>query len=108
VTRPCLDCGALSDRTRCPAHEQRRNRARGSTTDRGYGAAHQQLRARWAPVVAAGDTRCARCQEVIQPDEPWDLGHDDTDRARYAGPEHARRCNRAAGGAQTPRGEGRS
>lgn len=67
---------------------------RPSTTERGYGAAHQLLRKRWAPVVARGGVRCARCHRLIPPDAPWDLGHDDQDRSRYSGPEHSR-CNRA-------------
>src|SRR5215207_10927405 len=32
----------------------------------------------------------AHCHPIT-PDEPWDLGHVDHDRSRYAGPEH-RKC----------------
>jgi|SoimicmetaTmtHAB_FD_contig_61_212222_length_1580_multi_2_in_0_out_0_2 hypothetical protein len=64
------------------------------TDARGYGHRHQQLRKRWALRVARGDVRCSRCDELIDPHEPWDLGHDDLDRRKYNGPEH-RRCNRA-------------
>lgn len=67
------------------------------TTARGYGHAHQKLRARLAPLVATGAVACARCGNPIAPTEQWDLGHDDLDRERYSGPEHAR-CNRATSG----------
>ena len=67
----------------------------GSTAARGYGREHRQLRARWAPKVAAGAVDCWRCGRCIEPGEPWDLGHDDDDRTVYRGPE-CRRCNRAA------------
>lgn len=67
------------------------------TAEAGYGARHQAIRAQWAPRVAAGTVHCARCGKIIEAGEPWDLGHDDTDRRRYQGPEH-RRCNRATKG----------
>jgi hypothetical protein len=44
--------------------------------------------------VAAGVVPCARCGELIGPGAPWDLGHLDGDRSRYAGPEHSS-CNRS-------------
>lgn len=60
-----------------------------------YGHTHQQTRKRWAPLVATGHVTCARCQQPIPPNTPWDLGHTD-DGTSYQGPEHAD-CNRAAG-----------
>lgn len=63
---------------------------------RGYTAAHDRERARWAPKVDAGLVDCARCAQLIEPGRPWDLGHTD-DRTGWSGPEHAA-CNRKAGG----------
>ena len=60
---------------------------------RKYGPVHRALRARWARRVAAGEVACARCGELIDPRDRWDLGHVDG-KLVYAGPEHAR-CNRA-------------
>jgi hypothetical protein len=45
--------------------------------------------------VNSGGVDCWRCGERIEVGEAWDLGHDDVDRSRWRGPEHAR-CNRAA------------
>jgi hypothetical protein len=67
-----------------------------STTASGYGWVHQQVRARWAPLVARGEVVCARCGRAIALGTPWDMGHSDFDRSVYSGPEH-RRCNRSAG-----------
>jgi hypothetical protein len=64
------------------------------TVARGYGATHKRLRARWKPLVDSGQVACARCGRTIAPGTPWDLGHVDSDRSQYAGPEH-QRCNRA-------------
>ena len=74
--------------------KEKRRRFRGSTAERGYGAAHQARRRALAPSVASGATKCSRCGEIIRPDEPWDLDHDNS-RRFYLGPSHSR-CNRAA------------
>lgn len=68
-----------------------------STTARGYGSQHQKLRARWAPFVAAGQVDCGRCGAPITSGQDWHLGHDDHDRTKYTGPEHAE-CNLSAAG----------
>lgn len=68
-----------------------------STTQRGYGSAHQAERRRWVPLVNAGLVNCWRCGKLIIPGTPWDLGHDDFDRSIYRGPEHPGE-NRRAGG----------
>jgi hypothetical protein len=67
-----------------------------TTTTRGYGAQHQQERAKWVAIVDAGDTKCARCHALIKADQAWDLDHND-DRTGYIGPSHVS-CNRSAGG----------
>lgn len=67
-----------------------------STTARGYGTAHKAERKRWEPIVAAGDAICTRCQEPIDPGEPFDLDHNE-DRTGYLGAAHVA-CNRRAGG----------
>lgn len=64
-----------------------------STTERGYGAAHQNERQRWARLVETGEATCHRCLNPIAPDEPWDLDHNDT-RTAYLGPAH-QACNRS-------------
>jgi hypothetical protein len=69
----------------------------GKTNERGYGAEHRALRARLAPQVALGLTACWRCGKPILAWQQWDLGHDDTDRTIYRGPEHRGTCNRRAG-----------
>jgi hypothetical protein len=81
---------------RCETCRRSNWRARGSSTQRGYGAEHRRLREAWRPTVNAGGVSCARCRELIDPAEPWDLGHDDDDptRTKYQGPEHVS-CNRA-------------
>lgn len=65
------------------------------TIRRGYDARHNRLRAQVKPQVEAGRITCWRCRKRILPGQPWDLGHHDTDRRAYMGPEH-RACNRGA------------
>jgi len=79
---------------RCTVHTRQADKQRGTRQARGYDANHDRLRAQWAPRVATGTIRCARCHTTIHPTDPWDLGHVPSDRTRYRGPEHAR-CNRA-------------
>lgn len=67
-----------------------------STTQRGYGTAHQATRKRWARRLKQGPIPCARCGKPIHHGDPWDLGHTD-DRTTWTGPEHVH-CNRSAGG----------
>lgn len=70
-------------------------RTNGTTTQRGYDAKHKAERKRLEPIVARGETPCARCGERIIPPEPWDLDHQ-PDRQGYLGPSH-QSCNRAEG-----------
>jgi hypothetical protein len=93
---PCLDCGRPGPRL-CTACSNGRSRARGTTTQRGYGATHQAERERWRPAVEAGEVDCGRCGKRLKATDEWDLGHSD-DRTKYLGPEHSRECNRAAAG----------
>lgn len=97
--RVCAEagCPTLVERGRCDEHRRKQEQRRGSSHARGYGRAHQAERERWVPLVSTGSVTCARCHEPIEPDTPWDLGHDDDDRTKYAGPEHAA-CNRATSG----------
>ena len=87
--------------TRCPEHQATHERARGTTTQRGYGGTHQAERARWKAILRTREVPCARCGNPIRPGAPFDLGHTD-DRAAWIGPEHPE-CNRSAGGASASR-----
>lgn len=96
--RVCAEpgCPTLTTSTRCPSHTRAKDKARGTRQERGYGAEHKAERKRWEPIVATGGVRCWRCEVLLDPKLPWDLGHKD-DRSGYAGPECVR-CNRATAG----------
>jgi hypothetical protein len=67
-----------------------------TTTQRGYGWQHQQLRAALLASYHPEDP-CWRCGHALGPwPELLDLGHVDGDKNRYAGLEH-RWCSRRAG-----------
>lgn len=103
--RVCLEpnCPTLTNGRRCAIHAAATDQARGRRQARGYGREHTELRAKWAPLVATGLVQCWRCLLLIPANEPWDLGHDDEDRTKYRGPEHAYKCNRAAAGRRSHR-----
>ena len=65
-----------------------------TTTERGYGWQHQQLRAALLAAYSPADL-CWRCRRPLGPDPSLlDLGHEDGDKTRYRGLEHSA-CNRA-------------
>jgi hypothetical protein len=85
----CLEpgCPVLSDKSRCPTHRRVRERARGSSTARGYGVDHRDLRATYQQRMDQGEAFiCWRGGEPIDPSN-WTLGHCDDDRTTYHGPE---------------------
>lgn len=104
VATLCLECGKPTRHgPRCEAHAhlaprstQRRDySARPSPADRGYGAAHQRERRRWACILeSAGSLPCPYCGEPVQHGTRWDLAHriDGDPTAGYLGPSH-HRCN---------------
>lgn len=103
--RVCLepDCPELIDvgNSRCIKHERARDKARGTSTERGYDASHQRLRAWWQRKLDKGETiKCWRCDDPINP-TAWHLGHDDHDRTVYRGPECVR-CNTATASRRSP------
>ena len=69
----------------------------GSRQERGYGAEFDRAKRAARAEVKAGGVSCVRCGRGIDPDEPWDLDHDEHDRSVINGPAH-RWCNRSAGG----------
>ena len=70
---------------------------RPTTTQRGYGAAHQRKRAEYQAKVDAGGAKCWRCHKPVNPGDEWHLGHDDYDRSKYKGIE-CPQCNLGVGG----------
>jgi hypothetical protein len=64
--------------------------------DNPYGWPHQKLRAKWVPKVARGDVMCRRASNgtciaaspLLDPDEPWQLGHPDETCPAPIAPEH--------------------
>lgn len=90
-------CPAVTSGRLCVAHAREADKARGTSTERGYGTAHINVRKALAPAVEAGRMTCARCQQPIQPGEQWHLDHDDNNRTKYIGPSH-KHCNLSAAG----------
>lgn len=75
-----------------------------STTERGYGYQHQQIRK--AELMRAYGLPCHLCGEIMRPGQKLHLDHT-PDRTRYRGMAHAS-CNRKDGsrrGAERRRGK---
>ncbi len=92
-------CGALvpAGTARCPVHARAKDKARGTTTERGYGSTHVALRAAYQARMDKGQRySCWRCGRPIDP-KSWHLGHCDSDRGKYHGPE-CTPCNTATSG----------
>jgi hypothetical protein len=85
-----------TQRGRCDEHRRADDRARGTSTQRGFGTEHQRARRTWEPRVATGTVRCCRCRQLIAPGTAWALDHN-ADRTGYLGPAHGR-CNASAAG----------
>ncbi len=89
---PTSGCGTLVESGYCTPCGRQRDADRGRRQDRGYDAQHDRIRAAYQRRMDAGETfTCWRCAAKGKPHpvDPtnWDLGHDDTDRTRYRGPE---------------------
>jgi 5-methylcytosine-specific restriction protein A len=71
--RECLDCGDLHSGTgpRCPPCTRHREQQRGTTTERGLGWDHQQVREQ----LLANATVCAVCGLPPTTDAPLTAGH---------------------------------
>ena len=68
--RPCLDCGALSNGTRCPPCTKLN---KPSAHKRGYDGAHRAARTRLAATLPAP---CGYgCGRILEPDSDWVAAH---------------------------------
>jgi 5-methylcytosine-specific restriction enzyme A len=61
LTTRCLGCGTRTKGSRCATCQARRDRARGTTSERGYGTAHQ----RRARAVIAAQPWCSDCGSTL-------------------------------------------
>ena len=94
-TRACPTILTGGER-RCPRHAKAYEQRRGSSTERGYGSAHQRARAAWQRRIDDGEhVVCATCPTVIT-GRMWQLGHDHVN-GGYLGPQCVP-CNASDGG----------
>jgi hypothetical protein len=90
------NCPVLTTRSYCDEHQAARDRARGTTKQRGYSGRHQSLRAGIVAAMGRGTTvRCIDCSVILTP-KTLHLGHTD-DRSGYRGPQCST-CNDRDGG----------
>ena len=91
----CLEpgCPTLTERTRCTEHERAKDKARGTSTERGYDYAFEKAKCEPEYVNA---NRCAECGEPFTEDNPKTGGHSIAIRNGGRGSQilpHCRRCN---------------
>lgn len=80
----------------CTRHARQYEGRRGTSAQRGYGAGHQALRARWQGRIDDGEVViCATCPTRIT-GAAWQLGHDH-EHGGYLGPQCVP-CNTREGG----------
>lgn len=80
------DCPVLTTGSYCDTHQAERDRARGTTKQRGYSGEHQSRRAAIILAMSQGATvLCIDCSVVLMP-KTLHLGHTD-DRSGYRGPQ---------------------
>lgn len=73
LLRACLECGGLSPGTRCPDCRRAKDRARGTSAARGYGAAHQAARRALSRQLP---TSCAYgCGTWLTAEDRWHAAH---------------------------------
>lgn len=93
---PKPGCPRIVNRRYCVEHEREYEAKRGNSNQRGYGAAHQAMRAHLNRDMQSIGATCVLCGQRINPGEPWHLDHA-PDRSGYRGPAHAS-CNTSDGG----------
>jgi hypothetical protein len=95
----CLTGSLVAKGTpRCPGCSTTYEQQRGSSTARGYGSRHKRLRSEWQARIDSGkNVYCWRCKTKRITGTHWHLGHNDTDRRMYMGPECVP-CNTATSG----------
>jgi hypothetical protein len=99
-------CGTLVEQGarggRCPTCARAAARARGTTTELGWGWDHQKARAEIQARIDAGETVCCWSCDVQLVRRAWHLDHTD-DRQGYRGPACAH-CNLSLAGKKSARG----
>ena len=74
--KPCLDCGVVTENSRCPAHEAQRQtnnpRVRLNANDRGYSADWQRIR---LGILARDSWICQRCGKRMAHDANATVDH---------------------------------
>lgn len=69
--RPCLDCGTLSTKARCPTHTRAADQARGSRQQRGLDAQYDRNRT----ILMANNALCSICGQPGTRKDPLTAGH---------------------------------